>query len=222
MKLCFYDKEGKLLIFNFDHRIDCGSCGNIYKINNEVCLKRFDKDAYYNEDAFEIVINMNLENFYKVYEMLYDREQEFAGYIMKYYQAENIDILTMPISWTLDNFYGLYDSIDKLTKKNILVEDLHDGNVIVNKDGITVIDIDMYKLLKIGLEDEVIFLNKKRLYFLFRDLYINSIVNNHCEMRNSGLILNGLFDHREDISEVNNKLKKYKYPIDYIRAKRNM
>ena len=222
MKLCFYDKDGKMLVFNFDHRTNRGSCGNIYKINNEVCLKRFSKDAYYNEDAFEIIINMDLKNFYKVYEMLYDREQEFAGYIMKYYQPENIDILTMPISWTLDNFYSLYDSIDRLIKKNILVEDLHDGNVIVNKDGITVIDIDMYKLSRIGFEEEVVLKNKKSLYALFRDLYVNSIVDYHYGMQNYSSILRGLFDQTEDSSEVSKKLKSYKYPIDYIRAKRNM
>ena len=65
---------------------------------------------------------------------------------MKYYDSEDIDVLTMPMSYILDNFYDLFESVTKLSDKNILIQDLHDGNVITNKNQIIVIDADMYDI----------------------------------------------------------------------------
>lgn len=165
---------------------------------------------------------MGLKNFYTVYKMLYDSYHDFVAYTMKYYDSEDIDVLTMPMSYILDNFYDLFESVTKLSDKNILIQDLHDGNVITNKNQIIVIDADMYDILKNPSKNEAIRANYKKLCYLFRDLFINAISTYHIELFDVGLIINSLFDYRRDTTSIYRKLKSYKYPIDYITSKRNM
>ena len=218
----FYDKNNKINIFHLGKPFAHGSCGNVYRINDDTCLKLFGEDAYYNEDAFEIMMNMNLKNFYKVYKMLYDDCHEFVAYTMKYYDFEDIDILMMSMSYILDNFYGLFESFTKLSDKNILIQDLHGSNIIVNRNAITIIDTDMYGFLKEPSQGEALLANWKSLCYLFRILFISSISKYHSELSDVRLIINNLFDYKNNSSDVYKKLKTYKYPIDYIRSKRNM
>ena len=114
---------------------------------------------------------------------------------MKYYDSEDIDVLTMPMSYILDNFYDLFESVTKLSDKNILIN---------------------------PSKNEAIRANYKKLCYLFRDLFINAISTYHIELFDVGLIINSLFDYRRDTTSIYRKLKSYKYPIDYITSKRNM
>ena len=218
----FYDKNNKINIYHLGKPFEHGSCGNIYKISYDTCLKWFNEDSYCNEEAFEMLMDMDLKNFYKVYKMLYDIYHDFVAYIMKYYDSEDIDFLTMPMSYILDNFYDLFESVVKISDKNILIQDLHDGNVITNKNQIIVIDVDMYYILKNPSKNEAICANYKKLCYLFRDLFINAISKYHPDLSDAGLIINNLFHYKNNSSDVYKKLKTYKYPIDYIRSKRNI
>ena len=175
----FYSEDGQKKEFNCVQFIDCGVQGNIYRLDDGRCLKCFNRRCSIDEKAFRIIAEMNLANFYKIYEILYKRkiiECKFASYVMEYYEKDlDFDILFMPIEYTLMNFYNIFDSVNKLSEKGIFVSDLHSKNVIINKEAITVIDVDMYTESKLFSKENLIRKNSLAVYSLFRRLYYNAL-----------------------------------------------
>ena len=60
---------------------------------------------------------------------------------MKTYPKDNFNILSDK-DYLLDSVNNMYDGIMVYTKNLFLIEDLHVDNVIVNKDGITIIIVN--------------------------------------------------------------------------------
>ncbi len=225
MDMNFYNKNNNLSIYHRDNIIGIGSSGVVYKLDDDTCIKVFYEDGYYNEEEIEAIMNMNLDNYYEIYKLLYNSEKKDTSYTMKYYLDEDIDILKLPILYTLDNLNGIYKSIVKLSKEMFLVCDLYYGNVITNKDEIIVIDVDRYKHIKSKkvTKKELLNRNTKALYRVFRQLYCNSICRRYDDLKKDEKIIYeiyDLFDIENKPIDIYKKLVKYKYPIDYIRDKK--
>ena len=113
-----FDSKGNA--FDFEPKpLDRGSIGTIYKISDNMCLKKFDDWALQHLitgiDELEIIKKLKLSNIYEVYDFLYNSSNEFAGYTMKYYKKDDIDMLTVDTFFILDNFISIYNSmIEKL------------------------------------------------------------------------------------------------------------
>ena len=214
-----YTEDGDIFIYNLKERIGSGGDGKIYLLNNDNCLKIFRSPHFeYARNIIDIISNLNMDGIYRIYNLLYNNKREFIGYEMKYYQKEDIDILTMPIDYTIDNLIKLYNLADIFGKYNIVMHDLLCINIILNSDGITVIDADGYYFDKYGTKSH----NKSNVNSLFRDLYKKSLEYNH------NIISRDLTDNINDLFAGGNvertykKLIKYKYPIDYLRKNNNM
>lgn len=182
----------------------------IYKINNK-CIKLIKNDI--DLEIVNIIKDMKLDNYYKIYSVLNN------SYIYKYYVKDNINILNMPSIYTINNFMNIYKSIYKLTENNILVRDLHDNNVILNKDNIIVIDVDLYKKCN---EKDLYYKNMKSLIVLFRMIYKYSITYNYVLNSNERLMLDKiikLFDINNINKTINNinLLSNYETPIQYFK-----
>lgn len=220
MSYSFYNEKGEYYTSYYANKaISHGCNGYIYQIDNNTLLKRFILE-YPNELTFKTIMNMNLSNFYTIYQMLYDKDGKFIGYTMKYYQDEEIDILTKPIEYTLDNLYRLNNSIKKLTDRNIIIDDMRDENCILDSSNITVIDIDLYRMLSFDTNIDISNMNNKSLLYLFRGLYYRSLVIYHDAIRSDRHIIDSLFDQDNNADDITKRLVKYKYPIDYINDKR--
>ena len=81
-----YDKNGN--IFNFDpNYLDRGSIGVVYKISDDICLKKFYDYSLEHfaltPDVLEVIKKLNLSYIYEIYEILYNKNNNFAGYTMK-------------------------------------------------------------------------------------------------------------------------------------------
>ena len=129
----------KLLIYLHRGIIKHGLYGIVYKIGKDKCLKYITNDSKSNPEVIEEIMKLDLESFYKIYKLLYDRDGYFSGYTMKYYYSEDIDILIMPTDYTLDNFARIERDVKKISEKNILVDDLHIENVILNRNEFIII-----------------------------------------------------------------------------------
>lgn len=236
-----YTIDRKKYDFNTDTLFKQGFFGKVYLTDDNKCLKVFKQPLIrgtildFEEDTYNEIRKLKLDNFYELYDLYYNKElTQILGYLSKYYQSEDIDILTMPTDYTLNNLCLLYNSFKKLSEHNIFTNDIHFGNVIINSKEIVVIDTDLY--YKVGpagekltpnilKEKSILNDNISNLSDLFIDIYLSSLSN---------YSFSGKYD-RVDIAEkiqklftmnatsgiepVVKKLAKHKYPIDYLKKK---
>ena len=145
--IVLHDIDNNTLKFNINDYFNMGGFGNIYKLDNNKCFKYFYIPFKYDIEAIKKIMSLELENFYKIYTLLYDQKNDFKGYIMKYYEHMDIDIMTMPIDYLLDNFSILYNSFKKISDNYIYVCD--EVTLIKNECYITIDAIKIKKRLNI-------------------------------------------------------------------------
>ena len=225
----FYLKDGSKVTYEINESIKSksGLCNTMYRLidNDSECIKLFyNSENIKNENpiadmkAFETLMNMDLDNFYKIYNLLYNNtsEKELMGYIMKYYNRENINILDMPMEYLLDNFNKLCETVLKISKKGIAMNDLHAGNIILNSQEMVIIDGDGYTFFNALVKCD----NKKALYNAFRDILLMALSNYYKSIDDKHLYIRGinkLFCTGNGTKEITKRLGRYKKPIDYFR-----
>ena len=207
------DNDLDNLLKKYHNNYLCGgrTC-NIF-MNDKDVLKLFWYNIC-NDKVLKIIKDLKLDNFYEIKDLLYDKNNLFIGYIMKYYENMNIDILTMPVDYTLDNLYFLRKSINILSDNNILAGDLRYDNVILNEDKIIVIDADEYILNNFYSFEK---LRDSNLFFL--NTLFTSIYTESCKIYHNDIDLNKInyLFNMSDSNNIHKSLKKYKYPIDYLK-----
>lgn len=217
MEKIFYDEKGTIQKIKIDKLLKKGLDTETYKTTGNECLKVF-RNLYEDEMLFKILSKLDLNNFYKINKLLYDKDNNFMAYTARFYKKEDIDILTMPVDYTIENMNRLYKVSSILSSNNIRIEDLHHKNVILDNNNITIIDADRYIY---DPNNEHKDYNKRFINTLFVLLYmtsseINQLATNqnYYDMVTS---IRQLFakDNNPDI--VSKKLVKYKYPIDYLK-----
>ena len=174
--------------------------------------------------------NLNLPNFYKLYEVLFTKDGEkrdFAGTISKYYQKQDVDMFLMPTEYLTDSFNGLLESVRTLGKSGIAVSDLHTGNSIINKDGIFIIDTDLYGKKGFLSNHKILSQNELRLVSFLLDTLYGNFSDHHgqdytweqiAEINSAiHILISNCIMNNESITE---KLSGIKYPMDYVTKKR--
>ena len=228
----YFKDDGSKILCDKTKILGSGNGGCVYKTNDDKTIKVWYDIEFIDIDAELIkkIGSLKLGNYYRILSLLYKRkkdmvnEKDAIGYLYEYVKKDNIDILTMPVDYTIDNINELYKSVLILTKNKILADDLkHPGNVIMNKDGIIAIDVDYYTKDHYLSSKELRYNNIRELEQLFITLYLEAISKYHKNINNRipnlSLKLNELFElrYKEEVKSVNKKLSKYKYPIEYFR-----
>lgn len=216
----FYNYDGEKVDYHLLSKIGGGSYGSVYKLSDFECIKVFrELDTGIDIDTIMFINDLGLDNFYEIYSFLFDKSSNLRGYTMKYYLPEDNSILFRDTSYTLDNFFAIYNSINILSDNHIFIPDLHSDNVVLGSDNITVIDIDIYAKTVLFDQDKLRNKNNRALFSLFKMLYSEGLYNNGIYTDLDVRTINNLFDSTSlDNVKV---LKKYKYPIEYIRYSRN-
>lgn len=214
-----YGCDGERLIIKKGNKIGNGNNGTVYQIDNDKCLKIYRSSAWVNVDTLKIIKDMKFNNYYKIYDMLYDKDSNFKGMIMKYYPQEEVNVLMMEKDYLLDNFNGLGRDILSLIEKGIFIVDLNIDNTIINRSGITVVDADLY----IYREDYDRDLLGRMGYATFRSL-VKSIIIDSISMDNPmedvniyKAIVENLVGNPFDTKSMEKKLVRCKYPMEYIK-----
>ena len=220
----FYDEAGKRVRYDTSNRIGGEQYGNVFKISDDECLKVYKKGQVVDDEMLKFMRELRLKKFYEIIKLLYGRSGNFRAHIARYYLPEEIDILTMPIEYTLYNLFDLHESVGVLTDNNVFITDMHTGNVIMGSNDITVIDTDIYTFNKFFSERKLREKNYSALRYLFTELYLEALKDYHPELSS--------FNNRERIKEVfepvtsgnldstYKKLSRCKCPIDYIKKSR--
>ncbi len=214
-----YGCDGERLIIKKGNKIGNGNNGTVYQMDNDKCLKIYRSSAWVNVDTLKIIKDMKFNNYYKIYDMLYDKDSNFKGMIMKYYRQEEVNVLMMEKDYLLDNVNGLGRDILSLIEKGIFIVDLNIDNTIINRNGITVVDADLY----IYREDYDRDLLGRMGYATFRTL-VKSIIIDSISMDKSmedvniyKAIVENLVGNPFDTKSMEKKLVRCKYPMEYIK-----
>lgn len=214
-----YGCDGERIIIKKGNKIGNGNNGTVYQMDNDKCLKIYRSSAWVNVDTLKIIKDMKFNNYYKIYDMLYDKDSNFKGMIMKYYPQEEVNVLMMEKDYLLDNVNGLGRDILSLIEKGIFIVDLNIDNTIINRNGITVVDTDLY----IYREDYDRDLLGRMGYATFRSL-VKSIIIDSISMDKPmedvniyKAIVENLVGNPFDTKSMEKKLVRCKYPIEYIK-----
>lgn len=174
-------------------------------------------------DVFNIIRELKPKNIYTLGDLYYNRTlTRILGYLSEYYSKEDINILTMPVDYTFDSICSLYDSFILLSEHNIHVSDACPQNVILNNEGITIVDTDFYYIDTNSNKSAIKKSNIYDLGELFSWIYMNSLKETDFNKRSA------MIDKIEKlfmpigtfvVEPVIKKLAKYKYPIDYLQKR---
>ena len=211
-----YNENNEMKKYNIDHFCSEGECGYVYRIDDDKCLKLFSEFYMFELDVMKGIRELQLDSFYKIYDLLFDGHKRFNGYTMEYYKPENINILTMPTYYTLDNLFRIYRDFKRLSKAMIYAYDCDSHNVIMDSKNITVIDADIYYFRKDDDKNIIFKDNYAILLNLFKSLYREQIRLLGFSCKDIEDLLDYLFDEHKQLNNVEKKLIKYKYPIDYV------
>lgn len=222
--MLLFREDGQKVRYNISskNRIGGGLFGDVYWTSELECTKIYKpSNERIDLNILMFIKELKLKSFYEIHELLYGKNGFFKGHTMKYYQSEEVDILTMPVTYTLDNFYSLYESVCKLTASNIFISDMHTGNIIMSQNGITAIDVDLYTFNRFYTSQSLKTKNNLALNYLFSEIYLEALASFHREYSSysTRTVINSLYNNGK-AEDVCKKLIKYKYPIDYI--KRNI
>lgn len=221
--MLLYSENGEKIRYKTEEQIGGEMYGRVYRISQNECLKVYKRGKEVNKEILKFIKNLMLKNYYKIHDFYYNKNGDFRAHTMQYYQKEDIDILTMPVDYTLDNLYTLYSSVNTLTQNNIFISDMHTGNIIINGNDITVIDADLYCFNHVFTMQKLQLKNLFSLKYLFEEIYVEAIKRYHSEIegyRTNEVVRNiFLLYPSNSLEEVSKKLIKYKYPIEYIKTK---
>ena len=221
-----YTEDKKRYNLDTDNFIDEGEYGRVYLTSDNKCLKIFkqsisrkDKMSF-DEDVFNIIRKLKPKNIYTLGDLYYNKSlTRILGYLSEYYSKEDINILTMPVDYTFDNLCSLYDSFVLLSEYNIRISDTCPQNVILNNNGITIVDTDFYY---IDTNSNKSVIKKSNIYDLgelFAWIYMRSLEEIDFDKRSAMIAkIERLFMPIDTfgVEPVIKKLAKYKYPIDYL------
>lgn len=197
--------------------------GNVYKVSDNTCLKVYKTIDEIDLETLSLLKYLKLKNYYQIYDFYYDKEGTFKAHTMEYYPSEEIDILTEDTLYTLDNLFNLLSSVNILNQNHVFISDSHSENVILNKDGITIIDADLYRLNSFFKQLSLEMHNLNALKYLFESLYIDALKKYHPEYYNklSVAIIKDTFKLYGTLAATDTykMLSQYKYPIDYLKKR---
>ena len=143
------------------------------------------------------------------------------AYTAKYYPDNSINVLLEHKDFILDNIKELEVLFRTFSENMICTDDIKRDNIVIGKDGIVIIDPDLFYTIE-SSKEFISILNKKNLLKLFGDIFINSVENKSNYVNIINFIDNELVNfevtyNTDVVYEISKKLKYIKKPIELFR-----
>lgn len=158
----YFNSSGELVEFNGIKSGHYGQNSEIMRLSDGSVYKK-----YFNEtedtnhitlEVFEFIKLLDNDHMVKLIERYYQEKNNLKAedivnnperymidvYTYEWVKEDNIDILKMPIDYLLDNLSELLSLADYLSAFGLYMIDIMTDNVILNENGIVLIDPDIY------------------------------------------------------------------------------
>ncbi len=232
----YYDENGKEVIIPdsvFSVEDNHGKCGTIYKFSDDLCIKRYDRDIYFdycllNTSIYDDLKTIKSDNLVDIKMPLYkDKNYKYTAdaYLLSYYEEKYKSFLEIPTEYLLYNLEEILKLIKEISEYKIRLDDLKRENIILTKDNIVLIDPDRWYYKFKDSEKEIEKLNINNIMGMFSEITEKSLQDNHLDF----LIENNLYvyvissklfpltsNKDRAMKVLSKRLNGYKRPIDYV------
>lgn len=246
----YYDREGNRLKLNNLVYLNSGHCAKLYH-NNEIVLKEYfpntRNELRITQQSFDFLKTINNPHFIELYDLycnldfikslglkVWNDFFKVDAYTSKYYSDDSVNILLENKDYLLDNLNELEKLFNILSDNNVYLDDIKRDNTILGKNGIVIIDPDLFiynpdikELLGeevysfVGSKYNLTLENKVKLLNLVNDIFTQTKYT--MDNPNKGICLSLIkyfnFNINKDTnitSEISKQLHYIKQPIDYI------
>ena len=183
---------------------------------------------------FDILKNINNPHFIELFDIYSDFDfiellKNKVGilpfivdaYTAKYYPDNSVNVLLEHKDYILDNFKELEVLFRIFSENMICTDDIKRDNTVIGKDGIVIIDPDLFYTMQ-SSKEFISTLNKKKLLNLFRSICINFLKEEPNYEKNINFIDSELVNievtENTDVTyEIYKKLKYIKKPIELFK-----
>lgn len=158
--------------------------------NDEIILKEyfgFTNNSYrIKENIFDILKSIDDKHLIELYDIytaknkikiffgkLLQSQFKVDSYTAKYYSDNSVNALNEPKEYLLENLFELQKLFNILTENNICTKDVKRANTIIGKEGIVIIDPDLFYIPK--EKENVALINQLNLLNLFKSICLASI-----------------------------------------------
>lgn len=235
--MAYYNRKYQEIKLNNMEYLSSGGCAQVF-YDKEKVFKEYSSKTTLNwrlsEEMFDILKDIDNPNFIELFDIYSDcnrielfknriKNKPFIvdAYTAKYYPGNNlVNVMFEQKDYLLENIENLENLFETFSDYRICTEDVKKRNTIINRNGIVIIDPDLFYMFnKNTSKDFRTLINKQRLLELLRSIMINSepdevdyqTFNNGIDME----ILDFKVTEETIISnEVAKKLKYVKRPID--------
>ncbi len=232
--MAYYNRNKETLKLNNMKYLNHGHCAKIL-YNKDIIFKKYYQetilDFRLSPEMFDILKDVNnphfielldiynKSNFAKMLKNKFIKSQFITdAYTAKYYPNNSINILEEQKDYILDNFRELENLFNIFSEHiGVCTEDIKKDNTVINKEGIIIVDPDLFFTMDTSTS-LISILNKKNLLNLFKSICIESLVNEADYNKLLTCIHNDFnikVEENTDIThEISKKLKYVKKPID--------
>ncbi len=232
----YYNRNHKKLKLNGMQYLNSGDNAKVL-YNAEMVFKEYYSETVLNcrlsEKMFDILKNINnphfieLFNIYSNFDFVELLKNKIGilpftvdAYTAKYYPDNSINVLFEHKDYILDNFRELEILFGIFTENMIRTHDIKRDNTIISKDGIIIIDPDLFNIIKTSKEF-LSSLNKKDLLNLFRSIIMDSVEKepNYGDLSfiNAELVNIEVRENTDITYEIYKKLQNIKKPIELFK-----
>lgn len=230
----YYDENGKEVIIPDDvlnNEVGHGVCATVYRYSDDLCIKRYDRDIYFdycllNTSIYDDLKTIKSDNLVDIKMPLYkDNKSIIDAYLLTYYKEQYDDFLEIPTEYLLYNLEEILKLIKEISEYKIRLDDLKRENIILTKDNIVLIDPDRWYYKFKDSEKEIEKLNINNIMGMFSEITEKSLQDNHLDF----LIENNLYvyvissklfpltsNKDRAMKVLSKRLNGYKRPIDYV------
>ena len=143
------------------------------------------------------------------------------AYTAKYYSDNSLNVLFENKDYILDNFKELETLFEVFSENGICTDDVKRDNAVIGKDGIIIIDPDLFYTME-STKETILKINKNNLLQLYKSILINSSTceDNHANIVkfiNNELVNINVTSNVDVTYEISKKLRYIKKPIDFFR-----
>ena len=238
--MVFYNEDRKKVIIKDDvlnNIIDNGYCATIYRYNDDLCFKYYDRGIDYEHCLLNPYIKEDLgkidsPNLANIKELLFKDNNKYKvdAYLLSYYEEKYQELLEVPTDYLLYNMEEILKLTKKISEYKIRVDDLKRRNMILTDSNIVLIDPDRWYYDRSISENEIKKANVNNIMQLFNQTIANELDDNYKEflLENrlySSTIADKLFplvsNDKKAMKVLTKRLNGYKKPIDYVYSKKN-
>lgn len=230
----YYNTKGEFVSVEVGISKHHGTCGHLYELEQDIYLKKYYdyislkgrldyKTFQFLRELHHPFTNTVLDLYYENWKVsdrnkLIDNPNSFQtdAYLFEFLKEKKIDILKMPIDYLLYNLEELEKLMVLFAENKVKADDLKRDNAVFTGNKIVLIDLDNCKIKENEDTNFLIEWNKRKLSFLFLDLFRRSESVSYKNYEKVPQLFE-VEDGKNLTEMVVRKLKKYKRPLDYLK-----